>query len=97
MKTTKQVRLHEGAFDVSLKEALRNYEEHSVPSDSREEEQDDEASLGGGQDPRGGDDSSQDYDIAEDEGASYKATPKGKTVQIDSKGLGQHQGRVKPA
>lgn len=45
--TTKQVRLHEGAFDKSLKEALRNYEEHSVPSDSREEEDDDDESLGG--------------------------------------------------
>ncbi len=41
------MRLHEGAFDKSLKEALKNYEEHSVSSDSREEEDDDEESLGG--------------------------------------------------
>ena len=50
-KTSKQVRLlHEGAFDRSLKEALRNYEEYSLPSDSREEEEDDEDGLGGRQD-----------------------------------------------
>jgi hypothetical protein len=79
-KTTKQVRLHEGAFDKSLKEALRNYEEHSVPSDSREEEDDDEASFRGKDtktvlvkdDAReGDDDSSQDYDINENEAAFH--------------------------
>jgi hypothetical protein len=75
-RTTKQVRLHEGAFDKSLKEALRNYEEHSVPSDSREEDDDDESLEGQDaytvlvkDDPREGDDSSQDYEINENEAA----------------------------
>jgi len=112
-KTSKQVRLHEGAFDRSLKEALRNYEEYSVPSDSREEE-DDEDSLGGRQgtntvlvrdDPIDeDDDSSQDCDIKENEATFHsvessiqKPLPISKTLKIDSKVIGQQQARVKPA
>ena len=104
-KASKQVRLlHEGAFDRSLKEALRNYEEYSVPSDSREEEDYEEESLGGRQDtntvlvrddPIEDDDSSQDYDIKENEAAFHsvessiqKPLPMSKTLKIDSKAIG---------
>ena len=110
-KTSKHVRLHEGAFDRSLKEALRNYEEYSLPSDSREEDED---SLEGRQDTNTvlvrddpideDDDSSQDYDIKETEATFHsvessiqKPLPMSKTQKIDSKAIGQQQARVKPA